>query len=157
MAIGAQKFNAKRLFASPRIATLSATIVICLLITIFGSVISRAAPAPPQGPGQGPGEPQRWVNMLPGGKGRDIVAGNCILCHTVERIVTSHRPRAAWEALVKLMALRGCPIDDEQVATVIDYVSKNFGPARKEAAAAQPTNPSQYDRGSEATASPDRN
>ena len=123
--------------ASNRPAVLFAAIVVSLLGGIFGATISRAAP-PPQGPGQGPGEPQRWVARLPEGKGSDIVAANCILCHTVERVVTSHRSRAAWDDLVKLMALRGCPINDEQVAIVIDYVSKNFGPVRKEAATAQP-------------------
>ena len=138
MAIEARNDRATERSSSIRTATLSGTIIVCIFACVLGAKVSGAAPAPPQGPG----EPQRWIDMLPNGNGREIVAQNCVLCHTVERIVTSHRPKAAWEALVKLMALRGCPVDDEQVATVIDYVSKNFGPVRKEAAAAQPANSS---------------
>lgn len=111
---------------------------IFLLGCLVGAPRSNA-----QGAGQGPGEPERWLEQLPRGEGRDIVAANCILCHTVERIVTSHRARAAWDPLVKLMAMRGCPIDDQQVATVIDYVSKNFGPNHKTSEATPTANSEQ--------------
>jgi hypothetical protein len=138
MEIEIRKDSVRQRFASGRTAILFSTVVTCLLVFMFGATILSAAPPP----GQGPGEPQRWVDQLPQGEGRDIVAANCVLCHTVERIVTSHRPRVAWETLVKVMADRGCPLNDDQVSTVIDYVSKNFGPVPRNAEATPSTNSS---------------
>ena len=139
MGVLVRRNNAKSKYRWTRAAIVFFS-AIFVLVPLLGAPSANAGPQPPQGSGQGPGEPERWLEQLPPGDGHDIVAANCILCHTVERIVTSHRAKAAWDPLVKLMAMRGCPIDDQQVATVIDYLSKNFGRTGKTAQAAQPSN-----------------
>jgi len=49
-------------------------------------------------------------DMLPDAPGKEIVSKNCQLCHTLERVVTSHREKAEWEDLVSQMVDRGCPL-----------------------------------------------
>ncbi len=110
-----RKNNVRQRFASRRKAILFATMFVCVFASMLGATLWGAPPLPAQIQTQAQG--QKWMDQLPDGTGRDLVAANCIICHTLERVVTSHRPRVAWETLVKVMVLRGCPIDDDQVAT----------------------------------------
>jgi hypothetical protein len=104
---------------------------ILILPIIFAcfSVIMLAA-ATRAGQGQ-----SKWADMLPDAPGKEIISKNCQLCHTLERVVTSHREKAEWEDLVSQMVDRGCPIDDNDVPKAIAYLAASFGLVDKNAPA----------------------
>jgi mono/diheme cytochrome c family protein len=61
---------------------------------------------------------------LPPGPGRDTVAVSCILCHS-PRYITGQPPfkRAVWVAEVdKMRKVYGAPIEEAQVAEIVDYL-----------------------------------
>jgi competence ComEA-like helix-hairpin-helix protein len=67
---------------------------------------------------------------LPPGKGRSIVQHHCSGCHAL-RVVTGKRAsKQQWSALVDQMITRGAEVEDEDIDTVVEYLAKNFGPAK---------------------------
>jgi mono/diheme cytochrome c family protein len=68
--------------------------------------------------------------QLPEGEGKDIVAGKCSICHSLDRITATHATQDGWEKIVKEMMEEGAPLEDAEIATVVKYLVKNFGPAK---------------------------
>ena len=123
MANEVRNHRAKQSFTSGRGILILPFIFGCLSVIMLAAG-TRAA--------QGP---SKWAAMLPDGPGKEIVSKNCQLCHTLERVVTSHREKAEWEDLVSQMVDRGCPIDDKDVPTAISYLAASFGLVDKSAPA----------------------
>ena len=65
---------------------------------------------------------------LPEGDGKKIVEDVCAACHSIEPITTQNLDKEGWKDLVGKMQGYGATLDDRQVATVTDYLAKNFGP-----------------------------
>jgi mono/diheme cytochrome c family protein len=80
-------------------------------------------------------------NDLPDGKGREIVAGNCATCHSLERITTSHRTREEWKDVIDRMALNGAALKSDEAGAVVEYLAKNFGPGNTPARAPESSGP----------------
>ena len=61
--------------------------------------------------------------------GRDLTAGHCALCHSLEYI-PSNAPamdRAGWQKTVQKMRERfGAPITDEQAKVILDYLAASY-------------------------------
>lgn len=75
--------------------------------------------------------PPETAKLAPGAD-RDMVQGICATCHSVDYIVTQPRSfpdmRAFWTAEVaKMRAPYGAPIDDAQVAKIVDYLAAAYG------------------------------
>ena len=68
------------------------------------------------------------ANGLPAGDGRDFVAVACSQCHGLKTIMALRDGPVGWKILVDDMILRGAQLDAQEAATVIQYLSKNFGP-----------------------------
>jgi len=64
---------------------------------------------------------------LPAGAGQQLVQQDCTLCHGVDTITRSHLSRSAWQATVRDMMNRGAPVTASQYATVVEYLTHNFG------------------------------
>ena len=67
---------------------------------------------------------------LKDGPERDLVAGNCGACHTVDYIRTNSpfMDRQVWTAEVtKMVNAFGAPISADDQKTIIDYLVKNYG------------------------------
>jgi mono/diheme cytochrome c family protein len=65
------------------------------------------------------------------GPARETVEGNCSGCHSLDYIVLNSPflDRAKWEATVKKMiGPYGAPIDEKEVAAIVDYLTVNYGP-----------------------------
>jgi YVTN family beta-propeller protein len=79
-----------------------------------------------------------WARFWPAGKGRDIIAIKCTLCHDPQRIVAFVRPKQQWYRVVAAMRRRGSPVAPEEIPVVVSYLAKYFGPGsppNREAAA----------------------
>lgn len=65
---------------------------------------------------------------LPPGPGRDVTMRVCGKCHSPDRIATRHQDKQAWEDTISKMAQMGAQASEDEFYTILDYVTKNFGP-----------------------------
>ena len=65
--------------------------------------------------------------------GVEVVQANCLTCHSTEYVSSQPpMPRKFWEANVKKMKEKfGAPIQDAQVAAIVDYLAATYGVADK--------------------------
>jgi competence protein ComEA len=64
---------------------------------------------------------------LPEGKGKAIFVRMCSDCHGLDQVTTSKYPKKQWTYVVDDMVSRGAEGSDEDVNSVISYLSRNFG------------------------------
>jgi mono/diheme cytochrome c family protein len=67
--------------------------------------------------------------VLKEGQGRDLVAANCQICHSLDyiQINSPFLDRKKWEATVTKMIERyGAPIQAENVPAIVSYLSTNY-------------------------------
>lgn len=68
--------------------------------------------------------------VLKEGAGKDVVQANCVMCHSLDYIQMNSvfQDRKGWEATVnKMVKAMGAPIAANDVPTIVDYLSKNYG------------------------------
>ena len=53
----------------------------------------------------------------------------CGACHPVETATGRRRTRAAWQDSINSMVSKGAKATEEELATILDYLSNNFAPA----------------------------
>ena len=73
--------------------------------------------------------------------GKALVDGLCSSCHGADLITAKQIARTEWQGIVDRMKGYGANLDDKQTATLLDYLSKHYGPkdaAPASAAAAAP-------------------
>jgi mono/diheme cytochrome c family protein len=87
-----------------------------LLSLCFAGAVSLSLPVK--------GAPQ---DALPAGEGRDLVQRICTGCHGIETALDMARTEAQWKAVVDTMIGRGAEGTDAEFATVVKYLTKNFG------------------------------
>ena len=63
---------------------------------------------------------------LPDGKGKDLVLQLCQDCHDTGVIVAQRATRNGWQSIIDSMVERGAGGTKDQLATVVDYLAKNF-------------------------------
>lgn len=69
---------------------------------------------------------------LEAGAGRDAVEANCGACHSLDyvRINAPFMSGKVWDAEVtKMIKAFGAPIDPADAKTILDYLSRTYGPA----------------------------
>ena len=71
---------------------------------------------------------------LPPGKGRTLVIKYCSSCHQLTVVTHDRRTRDEWISEIQSMSSKGMNADPEQMLTILDYLSKNFGSAAPRAA-----------------------
>ena len=68
--------------------------------------------------------------MLRAVEGRDAVAANCSMCHSLDYIQMNSPlfDRKGWEASVtKMIKVMGAPIRGQDVPALVDYLSAQYG------------------------------
>jgi mono/diheme cytochrome c family protein len=69
--------------------------------------------------------------VLPEGEGRERVQAMCSMCHSLDYIAINSpfQDRAAWEKTVrKMVNVMGAPLPEEDVAAIVDYLARHYGP-----------------------------
>jgi virginiamycin B lyase len=74
---------------------------------------------------------------LPDGKGKEMVAALCGSCHEVNRVRPGYTPEG-WRTVMRMMANLEVPVPADQVATITEYLTKNFPERPKPAAVVIP-------------------
>jgi cytochrome c5 len=67
---------------------------------------------------------------LKDGKGKDLVEGSCIMCHSLDYIQMNSPflDRKGWEASVtKMMKVMGALVAEQDVPAILDYLVENYG------------------------------
>lgn len=64
---------------------------------------------------------------LPPGKGKPIVQRMCSSCHTLNVVTAKRASKPQWAQLVDQMVARGAQGSDEDIQTLVSYLSRNFG------------------------------
>ena len=72
---------------------------------------------------------------LPPGKGQAIVQQQCGGCHALKVVTSKRASKQQWSTLVDQMITRGADVPDEDIETLVDYLTKNFGAATAPAGA----------------------
>jgi competence ComEA-like helix-hairpin-helix protein len=71
--------------------------------------------------------PLRAQDDLPEGKGRETIENTCNECHGTDRILTKLRSTAEWRSIATSMRAKGATMSDDELNTLVDYLSQNFG------------------------------
>jgi len=72
-----------------------------------------------------------YTKQLPAGEGQDLVASKCQTCHSAMLITQQHKDSTGWEKTVTLMEKWGARLVPEDHATVVAYLLRSYGPAKK--------------------------
>src|SRR5437879_7261937 len=67
-----------------------------------------------------------WSQELPEGKGKEMVAAGCNSCHPFyARLGGGYTPEG-WRTVMRMMANHGVTLPADQIATITEYLAKNF-------------------------------
>jgi len=85
----------------------------------------------------GPALPALSQN-LPDGPGKEAAAAYCNSCHTLLSRVGSGYTPEGWHTVLRMMANHGINVPPDQLATLTDYLTKNFPEKSKPAGVERP-------------------
>jgi cytochrome c5 len=68
------------------------------------------------------------IAALPDGAAKALVSERCLLCHGAGLITQQRKDAAAWGRTVTQMRTWGTPIQDEDQAALVAYLTEHFGP-----------------------------
>jgi hypothetical protein len=71
-------------------------------------------------------EEQAAINRLPAGAGRDLVVGNCLICHAATMIEQQHKDTTAWNKTVTQMMAWGSPLPSDRREELVTYLARHF-------------------------------
>jgi glyoxylase-like metal-dependent hydrolase (beta-lactamase superfamily II) len=63
--------------------------------------------------------------------GRQILDVTCTACHNLNRVQTKNLPQGDWQAIIDRMKGKGAELSDDDTATLLEYLVKNYGPKTK--------------------------
>src|SRR3989441_12325322 len=67
-----------------------------------------------------------WGQELPEGKGKEMVAALCNSCHPFHARLGGGYTAEGWRTVMRMMANHGVNVPADQVATITEYLTKNF-------------------------------
>ncbi len=73
------------------------------------------------------GRGQTQEPKLPDGPGKRLTERICTSCHGIETAVSERHDREGWQKVIDDMVSRGADGTDEELKTVCEYLTKNFG------------------------------
>jgi cytochrome c5 len=67
------------------------------------------------------------IAALPDGQAKTLVTERCLLCHGAGLITAQHKDAAAWGRTVTQMRTWGTPIQDDDQAAIVAYLTQHYG------------------------------
>ena len=72
-----------------------------------------------------------YANEFPGGEGKPLADRYCQICHSATLATQQAKDSTGWEKTVTLMEKWGARLVPEDHATVVAYLLRSYGPAKK--------------------------
>lgn len=63
-----------------------------------------------------------------GSEGKTILESSCTSCHSLDLVAGKELTKEEWEGIVASMKAMGAEVSDSQIAVLVEYLAKNFGP-----------------------------
>ena len=63
---------------------------------------------------------------LPAGKGKETLENTCTECHGLEQVFDRLRTAAQWQKIATSMRSKGATMTDDELKTLVEYLSQNF-------------------------------
>jgi hypothetical protein len=70
----------------------------------------------------------RYHGPLPEGPGQEVLLNVCTQCHDLQRVRRERRSAEGWGEILLAMLNEGAPLTEQDFATVLRYLAKNFRP-----------------------------
>ena len=64
---------------------------------------------------------------LPNGKGKETLESTCTECHGLDTALSELRTAKKWREIAKEMRWKGATMTDEELDTLVEYLTQNFG------------------------------
>ncbi len=77
--------------------------------------------------------PATSADTLPDGAGKPIVQKQCVMCHSLSVVTSKRASHTEWTQVVNQMVSRGADLSDDEIDTVIEYLSSHYGPLDQKA------------------------
>jgi competence ComEA-like helix-hairpin-helix protein len=77
--------------------------------------------------------PDSATATLPDGAGKPIVQKQCVMCHSLSVVTSKRASHTEWTQVVNQMVSRGADLSDDEIDTVIEYLSSHYGPLDQKA------------------------
>jgi len=71
-----------------------------------------------------------YPNDFPAGRGHDLAARACVICHSATLITQQHKDAAAWAKTIHTMIGWGAPMDTVEGDSLRDWLVQEYGPKR---------------------------
>jgi len=92
------------------------TPALCILLLVLGPLLPSATQA------------DEGQVKLKEGPGKDVVLGNCVMCHSLDYIPMNSvfLDRKGWEGSVAKMIKFGAPVTPEEAGKIVDYLTEHY-------------------------------
>ena len=70
----------------------------------------------------------RYHGPLPDGPGKEVVLNICTQCHDLQRVRRERLSAEGWAEILQTMLNEGAPLTDQDFATVLRYLARNYRP-----------------------------
>jgi competence ComEA-like helix-hairpin-helix protein len=64
---------------------------------------------------------------LPDGKGKETLENTCTECHGLDKALNQLRTERQWRVIALRMRSKGATMSDDELQTLVGYLSQNFG------------------------------
>lgn len=85
--------------------------------------------------------PATSTDTLPDGAGKPVVLKQCVMCHSLSVVTSKRASHTEWEQVVNQMVSRGADLSDDEIDTVIEYLSSHYGPLDQKATPSASSSP----------------
>ena len=85
--------------------------------------------------------PAPSTDTLPDGAGKAVVQKQCVMCHSLSVVTSKRASHTEWEQVVNQMVSRGADLSDDEIDTVIEYLSSHYGPLDQKATPSTSSSP----------------
>ena len=67
------------------------------------------------------------VEAMPEDEGKELVTSLCVGCHSLGSVVSNGKSEEQWRDTINNMISRGAQIFDDEVETILVYLTKHYG------------------------------
>ena len=67
------------------------------------------------------------MESMPEDEGRELVTSLCVGCHSLETVLSAGKGEEGWRDTINNMISRGAQIFDDEVETILGYLTRHYG------------------------------